>query len=106
MGDYQDACVRLDRPRSGERAFSSHELTSSSAALGLSGQNAELAWYWLGRSSSETYRWWELAHGTSLSPIPPISSNLKIPDATVFVPFTPRPRYTADEHQQTVSSQW
>ena len=39
MGDYLDACVRLDRPRSGERPFSSHELTSSSAALGLSGQN-------------------------------------------------------------------
>ena len=40
MGDYLDACVRLDRPRSGESPFSSHELTSSSAALGLSGPDA------------------------------------------------------------------
>lgn len=40
MGDYLDACVRLDRPRSGESPFRSHELTSSSAALGLSGQDA------------------------------------------------------------------
>ena len=49
MGDYLDACVRLDRPRSGESPFSSHELTSSSAALGLSGQDG---FYWPGTGPS------------------------------------------------------
>ena len=57
---------------------------------------------------------WDLVHGTSLSPFPSSSPNLKISDAIVFVPFshhtpvilllTTDDKQFANKHQQTVSA--